>query len=99
MPIYVNGIKVAGGGISHKSPYQIAVAGGFTGSEAEFNAALAAIGTMSGEIQLQMQVWHRGANPPENTKLFWIDTDTTNGGLKYYYNNEWVHVPTIGIFG
>lgn len=44
MAIYVNGIKVAGRGISGKSPYQIAKDGGYTGTEAEFNDQLVAIG-------------------------------------------------------
>jgi hypothetical protein len=42
--IYINGVKVAGRGISGKSPFQIAVNEGYTGTEAQFNAQLAAIG-------------------------------------------------------
>lgn len=45
MAIYVNGIKVAGRGNSGKSPYMLAVEGGYTGTETEFNAELKAIGT------------------------------------------------------
>lgn len=44
MAIYINGVKVAGRGISGKSPYQIAASEGYTGTEAEFNTQLAAIG-------------------------------------------------------
>jgi len=36
--IYINGVKVAGLGVSGKSPYQIAVTGGYAGTEEEFNA-------------------------------------------------------------
>lgn len=57
MAIYVNGIKVAGRGISGKSPYQIAVGEGYTGTEAEFNAQLAAIGeAVAGFDELKTQV-------------------------------------------
>ena len=57
MAIYVNGIKVAGRGISGKSPYQIAVGEGYTGTEAEFNAQLAAIGeAVAGFDALSAQV-------------------------------------------
>ena len=41
MAIYINGIKVAGNSFS---PYQIAVANGYTGTESEFNTALTVIG-------------------------------------------------------
>lgn len=42
--IKINGKKVAGTGPAGLSPYQVAVAGGYSGTEAEFNAALADIG-------------------------------------------------------
>ena len=38
-------------------------------------------------------VWFAGTEAPENTKLFWIDTDPVSGGLKYYNGVEWVPVP------
>lgn len=41
MSITVNGKKVAGRGIPGKSAYQVAVEGGYTGTESEFNALLA----------------------------------------------------------
>lgn len=44
MAVYVNGKKVAGRGISGKSPYQIAVLEGYTGTEQDFNTQLSAIG-------------------------------------------------------
>ena len=44
MAIYINGIKVAGLGLNGTSPYQIAQAGGYTGTEEEFNLALISIG-------------------------------------------------------
>lgn len=57
MAIYVNGIKVAGRGISGKSPYQVAVSEGYVGTEAEFNAQLAAIGeSVAGFNELSQQV-------------------------------------------
>ena len=39
------------------------------------------------------QIFHVGENPPEETKLFWIDTNATTGGLKYYNGTKWVVVP------
>ena len=57
MAIYVNGVKVAGRGVSGKSPYQVALAEGYTGSEAEFNEQLAAIGVaVAGFNELTNQV-------------------------------------------
>lgn len=41
MSVLVNGKKVAGTGPAGLSPYQIAVAGGYTGTEQEFNQRLA----------------------------------------------------------
>lgn len=131
MSIYLNGIKIAGRGISGKSPYQVAVEGGYSGTEADFNAQLAAIGEAvvgfdelrdlvknskaeveeavasipdSGNlatkayVQEQMatlvtDIWYYGSTAPSNTKLFWIDSNTTTGGLKYYNGSAWVHVP------
>lgn len=182
MAIYINGIKIAGRGISGKSPYQVAVEGGYSGTEADFNAQLAAIGeavvgfdelqdlvenskteveeavasaredieTLQQEsadlkveinqtienanteittivnnaetridekvedalasipdsenlatkayVQEQMatlvtDIWSYGATAPSNTKLLWIDSNTTTGGLKYYNGSAWVHVP------
>lgn len=175
MAIYLNGIKVAGRGISGKSPYEIAKEGGYTGTESAFNAQLVAIGDASkGFQELQDQVestqeqiesiastainnvnsaiadidttvstatneintivanakteidekveqglaeipsgdtivtkaeleeklseivtdiWYYGDSAPSNTKLFWIDSDSTSGGLKYYNGTSWVHVP------
>lgn len=57
MAIYINGVKVAGRGISGKSPFQIAVNEGYTGTEAEFNTQLAAIGeAVAGFDELSRQV-------------------------------------------
>lgn len=41
MSVLVNGKKVAGTGPAGLSPYQVAVAGGYTGTEQEFNQQLA----------------------------------------------------------
>lgn len=57
MAIYINGVKVAGRGASGKSPYQIAVEGGYTGTETEFNAQLVNIGEATkGFDELKSQV-------------------------------------------
>lgn len=180
MAVYINGIKVAGKGISGKSPYQVAVAGGYTGSEEDFNAQLVAIGeAVKGFNELQEQVANAkteinvtvdnasyyidnkvtqakqdiaealeqipnaenlvvktdlnsyalktdlnnyattaslnnyalktyvddalaslvtdifvaGTTAPSNTKLLWIDTTASSGGLKYYNGSAWKHVP------
>lgn len=175
MAIYLNGIKVAGKGINGLSPYEIAVSGGYTGTEAEFNAQLVNIGEATkGFDELKEQVtnvkvevtttvnqalsdigeaktdinttvdsalsnvdttvnqalsdidaavedalnsipdseniatkayvnealssvvsdiWYYGNSAPSNTKLLWIDSDSTTGGLKYYDGSNWVHVP------
>lgn len=34
-----------------------------------------------------------GTTAPSNTKLLWIDTTATTGGLKYYNGSAWTHVP------
>lgn len=47
MSIIVNGKKVAGVGTAGLSPYQVAKAGGYTGTEQEFNQQLAAVGTIN----------------------------------------------------
>jgi hypothetical protein len=39
------------------------------------------------------QVYYVGDTAPTNTKLLWIDTNSTTGGLKYYDGSAWVHVP------
>lgn len=204
MAIYINGIKVAGRGQSGKSPYQIAVEGGYTGTEADFNTQLVNIGeatkgfdelksqvesakdevaaavaqaqndiatakidinnavieaqkTVSSaktdinntvasaktEIDEKVQdalaeipdsenlatknyvdnaiatidlsnyytktqvdnaisaatasivtdIWYYGASAPSNTKLLWIDSNSSTGGLKYYNGSSWAHVP------
>lgn len=46
MSVNVNGKKVAGVGIPGLSPYQVAKAGGYTGTEQEFNEALANVGNI-----------------------------------------------------
>lgn len=50
MAVIVNGKKVAGLGQPGKSAYQAAVDGGYTGSEQEFNAALASIGDINAAL-------------------------------------------------
>lgn len=50
MAIVVNGKRVAGLGLPGKSAYQAAVDGGYTGSEQEFNAALASIGDINAAL-------------------------------------------------
>lgn len=48
MAITVNGKKVAGVGPAGLSPYQVAQAGGYTGTEQEFNEAMSKIGESGG---------------------------------------------------
>lgn len=38
-------------------------------------------------------VFQAGTTAPTNTKLLWIDTTASSGGLKYYNGSNWVHVP------
>lgn len=38
-------------------------------------------------------IFYAGASAPANTKLLWIDTNATTGGLKYHNGSAWVHVP------
>ena len=35
-----------------------------------------------------------GTNPPDDTRLLWIDTSGYTGGLKFYNGTAWVHIPT-----
>lgn len=42
---------------------------------------------------LMTSIWSYGATAPSNTKLLWIDSNNTTGGLKYYNGSAWVHVP------
>lgn len=37
--------------------------------------------------------FYAGTSTPTNTKLLWIDTTATTGGLKYYNGSAWVSVP------
>lgn len=39
------------------------------------------------------QIWYFGASSPSNTKLLWIDSNATTGGLKYHDGSSWIHVP------
>lgn len=93
MAVFINGIKVSGRGAPGKTAYQAALEGGYTGSESTFNKQLASIGTQSiSTASLTDQVWAYGDTPPENTNLFWIDS---NSGLKYYNGSAWVAVPIV----
>ena len=38
-------------------------------------------------------IYKTGSTAPSNTKLLWIDTGTTDPGLKYYNGSSWVTVP------
>ena len=49
-------------------------------------------GETGGEVTLAY--YHIGAEPPENTKLLWIDTTGDGaGGLKYHTGEAWAAVP------
>lgn len=38
-------------------------------------------------------VFYIGTTSPSNTKLLWIDTNASTGGLKYHNGTSWIHVP------
>lgn len=38
-------------------------------------------------------VFYVGTSAPGDTKLLWIDTTASTGGLKYYNGSAWTHVP------
>lgn len=38
-------------------------------------------------------VWFYGPEAPSNTNLLWIDSNLIDGGLKFYVNGAWTHVP------
>ena len=42
-------------------------------------------------------IWHESATPPEDKKIFWIDTDEDEGGLKHWVeaSQSWEPVPVI----
>lgn len=42
---------------------------------------------------VQLNIFAAGAQPPEDTRLLWIDTDAAAGGLKYWDGTGWIHVP------
>lgn len=46
MAVYLNGVKISGRGVPGKSPYQLAVEEGYTGTEIDFNNTLANIGEL-----------------------------------------------------
>jgi len=49
-------------------------------------------GETGGEVTLAY--YSIGTEPPENTKLLWIDTtEDGTGGLKYYTGSAWAAVP------
>lgn len=49
-------------------------------------------GAAGGEVTLAY--YHIGTEPPENTKLLWIDTTAGGtGGLKYHTGSAWAAVP------
>ncbi len=64
-------------------PFNAGSGGGGTGS----------IDTLYEEIASRILVV--GSTAPETNShvLFWIDTNTSTGGLKYYNGTAWVHVP------
>lgn len=45
------------------------------------------------KTNLCVNIFHVGTSAPSNTKLLWIDTNSTTGGLKYHNGSSWVHVP------
>ena len=47
----------------------------------------------SATASIVTDIFSVGATSPSNTKLLWIDTNTSTGGLKYYNGSTWTHVP------
>lgn len=41
----------------------------------------------------EVTVFVAGTKAPTDTKVLWIDTTPTDGGLKYHNGKAWVHVP------
>lgn len=69
--ISVNGKKVAGVGMPGLSPYQVAKAGGYIGTEQEFNETLANIAPKKSTISLEASEWQR------NQKTITVEGVTT----------------------
>lgn len=88
MAIVVNGKKVAGLGLPGKSAYQAAVDGGFTGTEEEFNAALAGMkdgpflplagGIVTGDLEVGGTF---GITSKNNTSLYAFILNTSPDNL------------------
>ena len=38
-------------------------------------------------------IFYAGTSAPSDTTIFWIDTNASTGGLKYYNGSAWVVVP------
>ena len=90
MAIYINGIKVAGRGAS---PYQIAQAGGYTGTEEEFNLALIAIGeTRQGFDTFLTQIENEKIELEQTINNF--NTNIENMATKEYVDNATAQIVT-----
>lgn len=90
MAIYINGIKVAGRGTS---PYQIAQAGGYTGTEEEFNLALIAIGeTRQGFDTFLTQMTNEKTQIEQTINNF--NTNIENMATKEYVDNATAQIVT-----
>lgn len=86
MAIYINGTKVAGRGMNGASPYQIAQAGGYTGTEEEFNQALIAIGeTRQGFDIFLTQIENEKTELEQTINNF--NTNIENMATKEYVDN------------
>lgn len=44
-------------------------------------------------IEFGAMPFHIDSEPPDDKRIFWIDTTPEIGGLKYHNKTEWVHVP------
>ena len=90
MAIYINGTKVAGRGTS---PYQIAQAGGYTGTEEEFNLALIAIGeTRQGFDTFLTQMTNEKTEIEQTINNF--NTNIENMATKEYVDNATAQIVT-----
>lgn len=51
------------------------------------------IGSDGTPVAQSKTIFYAGALAPSDTTIFWIDTNASTGGLKYYNGSAWVVVP------
>ena len=65
---------------------------GATGGTINGNVNITGSLTINGKA-ITVNVFSVGAAAPADRKIFWIDTNTGTGGLKYHNGSAWVQVP------